>query len=93
MYKPVTHRAVLVNHFTEFLASSKLKERLTVPLPKLTLGLEPCLRVDGDSVSFPLVFRLMDDEGDDADEPPTLLDLFLKPELCRRVAFAAALKA
>lgn len=35
----ILYPKVLVNHFTEFfLASSKLKERLTVPLPKLTLG-------------------------------------------------------
>lgn len=88
-----THKAVLV-YFTEFfLDSSKLKEKLTVPLPKLTLGLLLCLRTDGDSASFPLVFRMIDEEGDEAEEPPTLLDLFLEAELCRSVALAAALKA
>lgn len=83
----------LCTHLTEFfLASSKLKERLTVPLPKLTLGFWLCLRVEEDSVSFPLVFMLTEEAGEEAEDPPTLLDLFLEAELCRSVALAAALK-
>lgn len=39
-----------------------------------------------------MVLRLMDEEGVEAQDPPTLLDLFLEAELCLRVALAATLK-
>ena len=53
---------------SEFLRdSSKLRDRVTVPLPKLTRGLLcPPLRAavgGGLSAWWPLVFRLMEEDG------------------------------
>lgn len=85
-----TH-TVYANHIRELLLdSSKLKDRVTVPLPKLTLGL--CFPEVG-SQSLPLVFRLMDEDGVEAEDPPMLLDFFLAAVLCFSVALAATLKA
>lgn len=70
------------------LDSSKLKDRVTVPLPKLTLGL--CFS-DVGSQSLLLVFKLMDEDGDDEEDPPMLPDLFLAAVLCFSVALAATL--
>ena len=86
--------SVRLHHMTELLLdSSKLRDRVTVPLPKLTLGLWilgwPALG----SQSLPLVLRLMDEEGDEPEDPPLLPDLFLDAVLCLRVALAATLKA
>lgn len=67
------------------LDSSKLRDRVTVPLPKLTRGFADA----GSS----LVFRLMDDDGVEAEDPPMLLDFFLAAVLCFSVALAATLKA
>lgn len=63
---------------------------MTVPLPKLTLGL--CLP-EAESQSLLLVFRLIVDDGVEAVEPPMLFDFFLEVVLCFNVALAATLKA
>lgn len=68
-------------------------DRLIVPLSKLTLGLWLRLCPEGVAVSFSLAFRQIDEDGEEAVDPPALLDLFLKAELRLIVAFAAALKA
>lgn len=81
----------VARHIREpLLDSSKLKESMTVPLPKLTLGL--CLP-ETESQSLLLLFRLMDDDGVEAVDPPMLFDVFLKVVLCFNVALAATLKA
>lgn len=80
-----------VIHMRELLLdSSKLKDRVTVPLPKLTLGL---LFPAGASQSLQLVFRLMDEDGVEDAEPAMLPDFFFEAVLCFSVALAATLKA
>ncbi|TNN79420.1 hypothetical protein EYF80_010234 [Liparis tanakae] len=77
------------DHIRELLLdSSKLRDRVTVPLPKLTLGL--CFP---DVASHSLALRLMDEDGVEAEDPPMLPDFFLAAVLCFSVAFAATLKA
>lgn len=80
-----------VIHISELLLdSSKLRDRVTVPLPKLTLGL--CFP-EGGSQSLQLVFRLIDEDGVEEEDPPTLPDFFFAAVLCFSVALAATLKA
>lgn len=78
-------------HIREVLLdSSKLKDRVTVPLPKLTLGI--CDPEVGPQ-SLLLVFRLMDEDGVEAEDPPMLLTFLFAAVLCLSVALAATLKA
>lgn len=70
-----------------------MSDRFIVPLSKLTLGLWLRLCPVGVAASFSFVFMQKDEDGEEAEDPPTLLDLFLKAELCLSVALAAALKA
>ena len=42
---------------------------------------------------MPFVLRLMDEDGEEAEDPPMLLDFFLDAVLCFSVALAATLKA
>lgn len=86
-----TSRYIVCYHIRELLLdSSKLKERVTVPLPKLTLDI--CFP-EVESQSLPLVLRLMDEDGVEAEDSPMLLDFLLEAVLCFSVAFAATLNA